>query len=234
MSNKSFKFRQFVVCQNKCAMKVGTDGTLLGAWAAAPAGECRILDIGTGTGLLALMMAQRYPQAIVTGIDIDPDSVIQASGNVEASPFADRVRILLADVAHFDEEPYDAIVCNPPYFNHSLTCPDNQRSLARHTISLSYEVLMQSARRLLTENGLFSLIIPFDYLSKIESESALASFFLSRRCAVSSTPKKSPRRYLVEYRKKLQESIDITEGIIETSPNVRSDWYQQLTKDFYL
>ena len=121
MSNDYFQFRQFVVHQQRCAMKVGTDGTLLGAWAAAPSGQCRILDIGTGTGLIALMMAQRYPEAEVTGIDIDEDAVAQADENVRLSPFSERVRIYRQDIVNFtDIIGFDAIVSNPPYFVDSL------------------------------------------------------------------------------------------------------------------
>jgi len=110
MAKELFDFRQFTIHQELCAMKVGTDGTLLGAWASAREGQCRILDIGTGTGLIALMMAQRYPEAVVTGIDIDEKAVLQAKDNVEASPFANRVHIQQADVCSFTEKPFDSIV----------------------------------------------------------------------------------------------------------------------------
>ena len=118
MANEYFKFKQFTIWQSDCAMKVGTDGTLLGAWAQASSGPCRILDIGTGTGLIALMMAQRYPQASVVGVDIDASAVNQAKENVKASPFADRIAIFETDICHFiADQPFDAIVCNPPFFD---------------------------------------------------------------------------------------------------------------------
>ena len=121
-------------------MKVGTDGTLLGAWALASAGPCRVLDVGTGTGLIALMMAQRYPEAQVIAIDIDEKAVFQAQENVLASPFADRIQVLEADVQTFeDSEKFDSIVCNPPFFEDSLVCPDSR---------IHSSVLIPSARRL--------------------------------------------------------------------------------------
>ena len=145
MGKNSFQFKQFTINQDRCAMKVGTDGTLLGAWANAPKGPCRILDIGTGTGLVALMMAQRYPESQVVGIDIDRDAIIQAQENVDASPFSERITIINEDATKIDDkEVFDAIVCNPPYFVDSLTCPESQRTLARHTVTLTYEQLMKT------------------------------------------------------------------------------------------
>ena len=185
MSNDYFQFRQFRVRQQRCAMKVGTDGTLLGAWAQMPMVRGRILDIGTGTGLIALMMAQRFPESSVMGIDIDAEAVAQAQENVEESPFAQRITIRQADVLQLDDhEKYDAIVCNPPYFVNALTCPDKQRTTARHTVSLSYEGLVQTAARLLTAEGLFSVVIPVDSRSDLETAARLNGLFPSRVCMV--------------------------------------------------
>ena len=216
-------------------MKVGTDGTLLGAWAHAPISSARILDIGTGTGLIALMMAQRFPNASVLGIDIDEDAVSQAQENVAASPFATRIKICHENILDFDDsEGFDAIVSNPPYFVDSLTCPDKQRTKARHTVNLTYEGLMRSAYRLLKPNGLFSLVIPTECRSSIEAEARLVGFFLTRVCMIRTTPKKSSKRQLIEFSKYPENNLIIEEGIIEVSPNVRSPWYQQLTQDFYV
>jgi tRNA1Val (adenine37-N6)-methyltransferase len=231
MGNEYFQFRQFRVEQRLCAMKVGTDGTLLGAW--AQGGET-ILDIGTGTGLIALMMAQRYPQAQLTAIDIEPSACQQAQENVLQSPFASRIEVAEGDIARYEHAPFDAIVSNPPYFERSLECPDEKRTQARHTSSLSYVVLMQRAFRLLGDEGCFSLVIPADCRSQLEAQAVLTGFFKTRECAVKTTPRKQPRRYLLEFRKHPADSLEKTEGIIETSPNVRSAWYQELTQDFYL
>ena len=235
MANGYFRFKQFTVHQQHCAMKVGTDGTLLGAWALATEGSCRIFDIGTGTGLIALMMAQRYPKAQVTAIDIDDGAVRQAKENVSASPFADRINVMKADVLTFkEEEKYDSIVCNPPFFEDSLICPDPQRTEARHTVSLGYRQLMEATFRLLKDDGRFSLIIPFDCRERLESEAHLRGFFLSRVCSIQTTPLKTPKRYMIELSKQPVNEVDTANGILESSPQVRSDWYRELTKEFYI
>lgn len=235
MANDYFQFKHFIVRQRCCAMKVGTDGTLLGSWAQAPAGGCRILDAGTGTGLIALMMAQRFPEAHVTGIDVDADAVGQASENALESPFRDRITIRLCDVVCLeDADGFDAIVCNPPFFDRSLTCPDLQRTEARHTVSLSYRQLMESAFRLLKSDGRLSVIIPSDRRSSMESEAHLVGFFVSRVCSIQTTPRKNPKRYMIEFRKQPVKEIDTECGILELSPQVRSPWYQQLTNEFYI
>ena len=235
MSNDYFQFRQFVVHQQRCAMKVGTDGTLLGAWAAAPSGQCRILDIGTSTGLIALMMAQRFPEAEVTGIDIDEDAVTQAVENVSLSPFSERISICHLDILNFaDTIGFDAIVSNPPYFVDSLACPDDQRTIARHAVSLTYEQLMHQVYRLLKDEGRFSVVVPSDCRAKIEAAACLEGFFTTRVCLIKTTPRKQPKRQLIEFQKHPVSELDISEGVIEVSPNVRSEWYQQLTKEFYI
>ena len=235
MGKNSFQFKQFTINQDRCAMKVGTDGTLLGAWANAPVEPCRILDIGTGTGLVALMMAQRYPQSQVIGIDIDRDAAIQAQENVDASPFSDRVKIINADAVKIeDKEGFDAIVCNPPYFVDSLTCPQDQRTLARHTITLTYEQLMRTAYKLLKNDGMFSIVVPTENNDAIESAAALAGFMISRICMIKTTPNKLSKRQLIEFRKNRIDRIDFCEEILDTFPNQRSDWYYELTRDFYI
>lgn len=235
MSRDSFTFKQFVVQQGRCAMKVGTDGTLLGAWAVLERNDGRILDIGTGTGLMALMMAQRYPEARVTAIDIDAAAVEQANENVQDSPFTERIQVSQADVNAFETlEPYDAIVCNPPYFDKALTCPDNQRTQARHTLTLSYRQLMAAAWRLLSDEGLFSVIIPNDYFQQMESEAHLAGFFQTRIYGVRTVVGKPIKRYLIELRKHPKKELIKKDVMIESAPNVRSEWYQELTKDFYI
>jgi tRNA1Val (adenine37-N6)-methyltransferase len=136
-----FKFKQFEIHQDRCAMKVGTDGVLLGAW--APGGK-RILDVGSGTGLISLMMAQRFPEAQVRGIDMDGEACEEAAENVAASPFADRVEIECCRLQDYhSEESFDAIVSNPPFFLNSLKNPDSKRTMARHTDSLPFRDLFR-------------------------------------------------------------------------------------------
>ena len=235
MANDYFQFKQFTIHQQHCAMKVGTDGTLLGAWAQVPIASARILDIGTGTGLIALMMAQRFPEASVVGIDIDSDAISQAQENIKASPFADRIGISKENILYYnDEKGFDAIVTNPPYFVKALTCPDHQRTLARHTVSLTYEELMHAANRLLNPHGVFSLVISTECRSALEAEAILEGFFISRVCQIRTTHRKDPKRLLIEFLKHPVDKIFIEEGVIEEAPNVRTHWYQQLTQDFYI
>ena len=244
MSNNYFQFKRFVVRQERCAMKVGTDGTLLGAWAR---GGQRVLDIGTGTGLIALMMAQRCPEALVTAVDIDANAVRQARENVAESSFAERITVVEGDIntltipnsgnhiSHLSPLIYhfDAIVCNPPYFNDSLTCPDEQRTTARHTTTLTYRELMAAVARFLSDDGEFSVVIPFDCKARLEAEAALAGLSKTRECSVRTTPRKAPRRFLLAFRKH-PVAVETTEGVLETEPGQRSDWYHALTNDFYL
>lgn len=236
MNNHAFQFRQFTVRQDRCAMKVGTDGTLLGAWAH---GGRRVLDIGTGTGLIALMMAQRFPEARVMGIEIDEAAADQARANVEASPFHDRVAVVCADITSWQSavhvhESFDAIVCNPPYFSDALECPDRQRSMARHTTMLNYASLMDAVRRLLSSDGELSVIVPFDCRSRLEAEAALAGLVKQREWRVMTTPHKAPRRFLLAFGRHAPSVFDSGEAVLEELPGVRSAWYRQLTQDFYL
>ncbi len=224
MSNDYFQFKQFTIWQHRCGMKVGTDGTLLGAWAR---GGRRVLDVGTGTGLIALLMAQRYPEAQVVGIDIDVAAVADAVGNVAASPFAGRVTIEAADVRNYQGGPFDAIVSNPPFFVNSLESADSQRNLARHAVTLTFADLMGHAWRLLTDEGELSVVIPAECRSRLEGEAALQGFFKVREWAVRTTLRKPPRRYLLAFRKH-SARLDRGEGVIG------SEWYVELTKDFYL
>ncbi len=230
MANDYFQFKKFRISQGRCAMKVGTDGTLLGAWSH---GGATILDIGTGTGVIALMMAQRFPDAKVVGIDIEPEAVSQAQENVAASPFAANISIRCSDVRTLSGELYDVIVCNPPFFMDALTCPDERRTLARHTATLAYHELENAVVRLLADDGEFSVVIPFDCKAKFEEETFMAGLFKWRECAIKTTPRKQAKRFLLSFGKHPHD-IEMEEGVIETSPGVRSLWYQELTKDFYL
>ena len=218
-----FQFKQFTICQDLCAMKVGTEGVLLGAWAN---GGKRILDAGTGTGIIALMMAQRYPNAVVTAIDIDEGAVKQAQQNVAQSPFAQQITVLHNTLQEHQGE-YDAIISNPPFFIDSLAAPDEQRNVARHTQTLTYTELMQAAWRLLSDEGELSVVVPFDYRKRMEDEAIFVGFFPSKVCAVKTTERKPAKRYLLSFKKHpcRCEQEQLTIG---------SEMYQKLTKDFYL
>lgn len=218
-----FRFKQFTVGQDRCAMKVGTDGVLLGAWAR---GGLRILDIGTGTGLIALMMAQRWPDAQVIGIDIDSDAASQAAANAASSPFSARTTIMLRDLKNM-EGMFDSIVCNPPYFVSSLHSPDRQRTLARHADTLPYHLLMERSRQLLTDDGELSVVIAAEGKSLMESEAALAGLFTCREWSVATRPCKPTKRFLLAFRKHPSD-------IERQNLILGSETANKLTRDFYL
>lgn len=206
-------------------MKVGTDGVLLGAWAH---GGKTILDIGTGTGLIAMMMAQRYADAQVTGIDIDADAVLQAQENALASPFSSRILMRQVDLKDLEiDRQWEAIVSNPPYFADSLHSPDRQRTMARHNDSLPFRLLMERSAQLLTDDGELSLVIDSRGRGAIESEAALAGLFKSRECAFRTSPQKTPKRYLLAFRKH-PATLERDELLMG------SNAYIELTNDFYL
>jgi tRNA1Val (adenine37-N6)-methyltransferase len=218
-----FRFKQFAIQQQLCAMKVGTDGVLLGAWAN---GGPRVLDVGTGTGVIALMMAQRYSECRVAALDIDEGAVRQTEFNVAQSPFAERVTVLHGRVQDH-EGRYDAVVSNPPFFIDSLSAPDAQRNMARHADTLPYAELMQAARRLLDDEGELSVVVPFDYRRRMEDEATFVGFFPSRVCAVKTVERKPARRFLLAFRKQPCPCVSETMTIGDEA-------YLRLTGDFYL
>ena len=236
MPNTFFRFQRFVVHQERCAMKVGTDSVLLGAWAN---GGRHILDVGSGTGVISLMMAQRFPQAKVEAVDIDEEACRQAVENAEASPFVHQVSIACCSIQELARTPhlrgsFDAVVSNPPFFDNALKTPDASRNMARHTDSLPFDQLFLSVRYLMAPTGEFSAIIPFDYKAKFLSEAALNGFVVSREYAVKTTPKKRAKRYLLAFRIPPAEEFDQQEVVLETMPGIRSEWYEMITRDFYL
>lgn len=232
MANDSFSFQQFTVHQDRCAMKVGTDGVLLGAWAS---GGRRMLDIGTGTGLVALMMAQRFSEDRITAVEIDHDACRQAMENVQESPFADRVEVRCTSVQDFHPvEKYDVIVSNPPFYDNSLRCPDGSRSKARHTETLTYRDLFLAVDRLLESDGTFSAVIPTEYLSAFVAEGVLRGFSVVRKTLVKTVPRKSARRALVAFSRRGGGCCPVEEVCLMDVTGQRSSWYNTLTAAFYL
>lgn len=199
MSNPFFQFKQFTIRHDKCAMKVGTDGVLLGAWAGTESCS-RILDVGTGTGLIALMLAQRS-KAVVDAIDIDADACLQAQENAESSLFAGRINVSHSDLVDFAQASthlYDLIVSNPPYFVDSLKCPNLQRNTARHTDTLTLEDLLQYSRKLLAPQGRIALILPYDQKDRLTDCIQTQNLFLSKEVSVIPVPDTQPKRLLAE------------------------------------
>jgi tRNA1Val (adenine37-N6)-methyltransferase len=227
-----FRFKNFSIRQDHCAMKVGTDGVLLGAWAQ---GGNRILDIGTGTGLIALMMAQRYPKAIIDAIEIDSDACLQAKENVVMSPYQDRVQVIPSSLQLYKSEgTYDAIVCNPPFFLNSLKNPDNKRTIARHAETLSYADLFHHVKRLLNEGGVFSAIIPKESLESFLAESYISGLFIHRKCWISTIDGKPEKRLLLSFGKHRNAAIEETHVRLLNKDRNKSECYKKLTDDFYL
>lgn len=235
MPNPFFNFKHFTVYHDKCAMKVGTDGVLLGAW--TDVGNARnILDVGTGTGLIALMLAQRSANTIIKGVDIDGNAVEQAMENVAASPWKERISIELEDVrilGRKEQSKYDCIVSNPPYFQENVHCPDKSRNMARHTSGLSFEDLLDAVGVLLSDEGCFSVIIPTDAASDFISLAASRSLYLKRRTWVHTKPEAAPKRVLLTFSWKM-ETCSTDRLTIETERHVYSPEFVKLVKDFYL
>ena len=233
MPKPYFTFKQFTIYHDRCAMKVGTDGVLLGAWTNLQNAN-RILDVGTGTGLIALMLAQRTKDATITAIDIDADAVGQAQENVSDSPWKDRVEVTLQDICTYAPDGlFDIIVSNPPYFVNSLKCPDGQRTTARHTDSLDANRLIGKVTELLAPEGRFSLILPADQTDELLRIAEEYGLYPSRITRVITRPGLPPKRVLVEFRKTTQ-ICEETELVVELDRHVYSEDYIALTKDFYL
>ena len=235
MPNPYFQFKHFTVWHDKCAMKVGTDGVLLGAWCTVD--MCvNVLDIGTGTGLVAMMIAQRKDDAIIDAVDIDECACSQAINNVMASPFRNRISIIHKPFLEYKaEKKYDLIISNPPYFVNSLKSPDQKRSEARHNDSLPLKQLIEHAVTMLSENGLISLILPTQLSADIDFIISTHRLFIVRRTEVISIEGLQPKRFLIEISKKTP--VEYTQNstlILETAEKIRTQQYKELTKDFYL
>lgn len=230
-----FTFRQFTVDDSTTAMKVGTDGVLLGAWAA---GGKRILDIGTGSGLIALMMAQRFPDAEVVGIDIDGDACRQAKLNVSASPFDGKISIEQTSLQEYAKNnsvaSFDAIVSNPPYFQNSLKSPDSQRTMARHTDSLPFRDLITCSKSLLKDEGVLSVIGPYSAKDDIESEAIISGMTVSNIVSLKTKERKPASRFMIQLVKGYSSTYNATTEVLMDDDGNRSKWYHELTKEFYI
>jgi len=218
-------------------MKVGTDGVLLGAWASVPPPNSRVLDIGTGTGLIALMIAQRTGESKVEGLEIDPSSVRQARENFQQSPWKDSLSCIQASFQEFSSRNkglYDLIICNPPFFSASTPAPSHEKNLARHDGSLSLEDLFSGSVALMKKTGMLSLILPFQKETRVLELVREHQLFCHRRTRVRPSPGKAIHRILLEFsflpRKCLENELTIETG----ERHHYSEAYLVLTQDFYL
>jgi tRNA1Val (adenine37-N6)-methyltransferase len=243
MGSPNFRFKQFTVWHDRCAMKVGTDGVLLGAWSpvdsrASSSNSFNVLDVGTGSGLIALMLAQRFEGAEIIAIDIDPGAVEQARYNFEQSPWKERLSCQQTALQDLEGQSlYDLIVSNPPYFQDSLKNPDSQRALARHTDTLSYQELMAHSARLLKEGGRLALVLPIEAEQQIIALAQAHKLYPTHITHVFPKPGKAAKRLLIAFSQSpiANSQAPIANSLtLESETAPRSKEYQELTKDFYL
>lgn len=232
-----FSFKQFSVEQDKAAMKIGTDGVLLGAWAPIDKNTFSILDIGSGTGIIALMLAQRSDADQIDALEIDENAYEQAVENFENSPWPDRLFCYHAGLDEFMEEPedeYDLIVSNPPFYTENYFSGDEQRDQARFTESLPFEDLIEAADLLLSENGIFAIIVPFKEEEKIRALAYDFDLFPMKITRVKGTPTTEIKRSLLAFSRNITENFPVDELTIEIGRHEYTPEYINLTKDFYL
>lgn len=214
-------------------MKVGTDGVLLGAWADIE-NTSAILDIGTGTGLIALMAAQRNKTAEIDAVEIEPDACCQAKENVDDSPWNDRIRIYNTSIFDFfPEKKYDAIVCNPPFFINSTLTPDNSRTAARHCENFSHAELIRKVSRLLMLEGNFCIILPPSEARNLMVDASAEGLYAAQIVHLRPTVNKPPKRLMIKFTFKITVP-ETKELILELSRHQYSEECIALTKDFYL
>ncbi|MBS3798972.1 methyltransferase [Pseudoalteromonas sp. BDTF-M6] len=226
-----FQFKQFSIAQCSTAMKVSTDGIMLGAWSKLGSAQ-HVLDVGTGTALLALMCKQRAPSARVQAIDIEPDAVAQAKSNVAASPWTD-IEVTLADAQHFDSErKFDLLISNPPYFDNALKAQDNKRNLARHTDSLPFSALIDLWQRVGHANSELAVILPCEQGQHLVQLVEQAGGHLRRLCEVKSTERKAVSRWLMQFSWHAGESK--RELLVIHAGDDYSEGYRRLCREFYL
>lgn len=239
----SFNFKQFIVNQDKSTMKVGTDAVLLGTWINIRTTDSNLLEIGVGCGVISLIIAQRYSQIKIDGIDIDKASVEEANDNFHNSPWPERITAINDSLQTYKTtKKYDFIVSNPPFFNNSLQCPDKQRNNARHTITLPYTDLLLYSYKLLNNNGILAIILPYNEGIDFIKLSTKFNYKIKRTTAVYPTPTSQPKRLLIELIKNTENNDTLTNNdisqqqnlVIENSRHNYTDEYITLTKDFYL
>jgi len=235
LANDYFQFKQFIVWQDRTAMKVGTDGVLLGAWADV-SGAKSILDVGTGTGLIALMIAQRS-QAKLTALEIEEAAYLQARDNIRQSPWHERIVPLHCSFQDYSNKyrlAHDRIITNPPYFNHSLASPDKDRTLARHSRRLSYEELLEGTLRLMEPHGKLSLILPWEEGQRFLQMAGQKRLFASRQTIVYPRAHKKPARILMELGFDKVAAREDTLTIEKEGRHRFTEEYMALTRAFYL
>jgi len=230
-----FRFKQFSVEQGSVTMKVNTDGVLLGCWCNLSFFKGKALDIGTGTGVIALILAQRSTQLQIDALDIDEEAFRVSSQNFLNSPWYNRLHVFYSPLQDFEpSEKYEVIITNPPYFENRYKSDKNEKNIARHTDSLPFEFLINFVHQNLSTEGLFHLILPADEGNFFIQLAELKGLFLVRKTNVASYQSKPIIRYLLSF--SLQEKeLEENEFFIYNGPNLGyTNEYIELTKDFYL
>lgn len=232
-----FNFKQFTVQQDKCAMKIGTDGVLLGAWCPIDNNPFSVLDIGAGTGVLSLMLAQRSNAQQIDSLEIDEDAYEQCVENFENSPWSDRLFCFHAGLDEFIDEPedeYDLIISNPPFYSEDFKTDNSQRDLARFQDALPFEDLVEAADLLLSENGIFAVIIPYKEEERFINLCAEVELFPVKVTRVKGSPTTPIIRSLLAFKRYELSVLTADELVIEISRHEYTDEYINLTKEFYL
>lgn len=244
MLTNYFRFKQFTIQQSDVSMRINTDGVMLGAWAEVQ-GATRILDVGTGTGIIALMLAQRTNTALIDAVEIDKDSAMQAAKNITAAPWAERMRVFPLSFQAYTAKAdtrYDLIVSNPPYFVDALLPDNEQRLLSRHAASLPYDELIAGVNTLLTATGRFCLILPYAEANIFIAKAAMAGLYCTHKTNVCAAPGNPVKRLLLTLERKLspvkEQTLYIYLSREHLKNNIPSDAYspeyRALTKEFYL
>lgn len=237
--NKPFHFKEFTIEQDKTAMKVGTDAVLLGAWCSLETRPDTILDVGSGTGLLSLMMAQRSDAETIDAVEIDPNAYEQSVANFEKSDWSDHLFCYHSSFQDFSEEmkeenqEYDLIISNPPFYNDNFETNNSSRNTARFTSALSFKDLLESTSKILSDSGVFTIIIPFKEEMTFISLAGKYRLFLNRVCRVRGTENSEIKRSMVEF-SFYQRELEETTLVIEKERHIYTREYVNLTKDFYL
>ena len=229
-----FHFKSFSIKQEQSAMKVGTDGVLLGAWVNPKSYPHHILDIGTGTGLIAIMLGQRFTRSQIHAIDIDQASAEEALFNAQSSPWSERLNITHCALQDYNpSNKYDLIVSNPPYFRNTTLSNNKSRALARNNLSLSLEYLIERSYDLLYENGELALIVPSNEFETIQSLAVKFNFYISKLCWVKGN-NQSPIKRLLTVLSKKKKNLEEKNFTIEDSRHNYTQEYKNLCQDFYL